>query len=75
MVATLGLFHRAIIQSGSALCDWSIEKDPLDYTKSIAVRMKCPSSDSDAMIKCLRGRSTQQLIGLQKELQVLSNER
>ena len=31
-----GLLHRAIFQSGSALCDWSIEKNPLEYAQRIA---------------------------------------
>jgi hypothetical protein len=31
-----GLFHKFILQSASALCDWSIEKSPLEYAMKVA---------------------------------------
>jgi hypothetical protein len=31
-----GLFHKFILQSASALCDWSIEKSPLEYALKVA---------------------------------------
>ena len=64
-----GLFHRTILQSGSALCDWSVEKNPSSYAQSVAVGLQCPT-DPAAMVSCLMKKDPQQLILLQIELLV-----
>ncbi|XP_042883565.1 venom carboxylesterase-6-like [Penaeus japonicus] len=49
-----GLFKRAIMQSGSALCPWAMGgafKDVAHYTGSLA---GCPTSDSQLLLECLQ---------------------
>src|SRR4029434_1576109 len=36
-----GLFQRAIAQSGSAISSWSINYQPLKYTKNLARKVGC----------------------------------
>lgn len=54
-----GLFHRAILLSGSALSSWAIVEEPVVYSLEIARQLNC-TSDKDAfqnherIIDCLR---------------------
>lgn len=48
-----GLFHRAILMSGSALSDWATSLNPEEATSAIAYALNCPLVD-DELIKCLR---------------------
>ena len=36
-----GLFHAAIMQSGSGLCDWARERSPLQFARQIAEHVGC----------------------------------
>lgn len=51
-----GLFHRAIAQSGSALCHWANTENVVKKTKSLAEYLGCPTYYSKDTIKCLRSR-------------------
>lgn len=42
------LFHKAILQSGSNLCHWSIERRPLDYARKLAEKVGCFRSDGSS---------------------------
>lgn len=48
-----GLFHRAILMSGSALSDWATAFDAQQATNNIANTLNCPFSDTE-FIECLR---------------------
>lgn len=50
------LFHRAIIQSGSALATWSISSDPLGYTRRLVDHFNCSSHWGNPVqtIHCLK---------------------
>lgn len=50
-----GLFHRAIIMSGSALSDWAIAHHPLQATMQVIQSLNCPlREDNEEMLICLR---------------------
>jgi len=54
-----GLFHRAILMSGSAMSDWAASNQSLQLTMQIAQSLNCPLSDyeeDDALLNCLRQR-------------------
>ncbi|XP_059619830.1 neuroligin-4, X-linked [Phlebotomus argentipes] len=48
-----GLFHRAILMSGSALSDWATSKHPTQYTMKVAQSVNCPITDEE-LVACLR---------------------
>lgn len=50
----LGLFHRAIAQSGSALCEWALEREPLQFAREVAQTVGCPTDNSIDLVECLR---------------------
>ncbi|CAK9254046.1 unnamed protein product, partial [Sphagnum jensenii] len=60
-----GLFHRAIAQSGSALCDWAIERSPLTYAREVAQSVGCPTSRNSDLVECLRKIHFSQLLKAQ----------
>ncbi len=49
-VLSRGLFHRAIIQSGSALSSWSVNYQPVKYTRLLAERVGC--NVLDTQVRC-----------------------
>ncbi|KAL4121714.1 hypothetical protein QTP88_014173 [Uroleucon formosanum] len=51
-----GLFHRAILQSGSAFCHWSYTENVDQKTKYIASLLGCPTNNSVDIVECLRSR-------------------
>uniref|UniRef100_T1IP85 Carboxylic ester hydrolase n=1 Tax=Strigamia maritima TaxID=126957 RepID=T1IP85_STRMM len=57
-----GLFHRAIAQSGSPLCKWAHQENPLYWATRLAADMKCPVVPSNEMIECLRRKPAKTLI-------------
>lgn len=65
-----GLFHRAIAQSGSALCDWAIEKDPLSFAQGVAESVGCPNNSNERMVECLRTISASSLLRAQSKFKV-----
>lgn len=65
-----GLFNRAILQSGSGLCDWAIEEDPRGYARDIAQRLGCPTDSTTALIECVRNTPTLEVLKVQRETKV-----
>jgi len=53
-----GLFNRAIIQSGSAYCNWAYTENVIQKTKYVAKMLGCPTDNSMDIVECLRTRST-----------------
>lgn len=49
-----GLFSRAIMQSGSPLGNWALNKDPVRQSKKYAAKFNCSYSSTLAVIACLR---------------------
>uniref|UniRef100_A0A669DRY3 Neuroligin 3a n=2 Tax=Oreochromis TaxID=8139 RepID=A0A669DRY3_ORENI len=57
-----GLFHRAIIQSGSALSSWAVNYQPVKYTRLLAEKVGCNVLDTSDMVDCLRKKSSRELV-------------
>ncbi|KAK3566948.1 hypothetical protein QTP86_006761 [Hemibagrus guttatus] len=57
-----GLFQRAIAQSGSAISSWSINYQPLKYTKILARKVGCSYSETADLVDCLRRKSFRELV-------------
>ncbi|KAF3705922.1 Neuroligin-3 Gliotactin -like protein Precursor [Channa argus] len=57
-----GLFHRAIIQSGSALSSWAVNYQPVKYTRMLAERVGCNVLDTMEMVSCLQKKSAKELV-------------
>ncbi|MEQ2177656.1 Neuroligin-4, X-linked, partial [Goodea atripinnis] len=56
------LFHRAIIQSGSALASWAVNYQPSKYARQLGERVGCGIDDSTQLVTCLQGRSYRELV-------------
>jgi carboxylesterase type B len=48
------LFHRAILQSGSALCPWAFTRNAGHQAKRFAKSLNCPTDNSSVLIACLK---------------------
>lgn len=58
-----GLFHRAILMSGSALSDWAIANHPLQATTQVIQGLNCPlREDHEEMLLCLRKKRYQEIL-------------
>ena len=53
-IAYIGLFHRAIAESGTSICPSAMIDDPLQYTKQLAKLLSCPTNDTTELVECLR---------------------
>ncbi|XP_054721244.1 neuroligin-4, X-linked-like [Uloborus diversus] len=60
-----GLFHRAIMQSGSALSPWAIAHEAITHTHHIAEALDCPAQDNTALVECLRKRELQEIMDVE----------
>ena len=58
-----GLFHRAIAQSGTALCSWVVEDPAIARTKAFRLgkALGCKTSDSKELVEFLMNVPAQQL--------------
>ncbi|XP_077980068.1 fatty acyl-CoA hydrolase precursor, medium chain-like [Glandiceps talaboti] len=59
-----GLFHKAILESGSPLNRWAVKlppHSPKDIAQELAVSMDCPTSPSSALVDCLRTKDAYNL--------------
>jgi len=54
-VKLLGLFAKAITQSGSAIKPWSFMEKPRDQARILGTKLKCPTEDSVKLVTCLKG--------------------
>lgn len=58
-----GLFHRAILMSGSALSDWALNYNPQQITMQVAKQLNCPIEDSK-LGECLRRKTYQEIMNV-----------
>ncbi|CAK1541355.1 unnamed protein product [Leptosia nina] len=64
-----GLFHRAILLSGSALSSWAIVDDPVYYSLKLAKHLNCSipddlGKDHEVIVDCLREASIDELLSV-----------
>jgi len=56
-----GLFHKAIVSSGSVLGNIPIHNNQLNLGKKLGGLLKCPNDTSSNLIKCLKNKSAAEL--------------
>nr|CAD7444738.1 unnamed protein product [Timema bartmani] len=60
-----GLFHRAILMSGTALSDWALNSNPMQSTIVVAEALNCPlAENSDEMVNCLRRKRLSEIMAV-----------
>ncbi|GFS19776.1 neuroligin 4 [Elysia marginata] len=64
MEGKANFFHRAILQSGSALATWAVSYDPSWCTQRLALSVNCSRhvTNTNALVECLRERSYEELV-------------
>ncbi|KAJ9577652.1 hypothetical protein L9F63_005732, partial [Diploptera punctata] len=67
--ASKGLFHRAIAQSGTALCPWAVAPpgSALKNAKKLASLLNCPNQNSSTIIECLRKKDAEKIIATDED--------
>ncbi|XP_046405772.1 venom carboxylesterase-6-like [Ischnura elegans] len=66
-----GLFQRGISVSGTALCPWALVDKPREKAMKLAAITGCPTtSDSSAILKCLRQRPATDIVSAMSHFQV-----
>ena len=65
---TEGLFHRAVIMSGSAMAWWANIPHQEKTAVNLAKSLNCPTHQSSALIGCLRDVSANQMMAAQLSL-------
>ncbi|CAL8118591.1 unnamed protein product [Orchesella dallaii] len=65
-----GLFHKAILESGSAFCERSLVPNPLRISQKLGSSLGCPSGNVQYLVSCLRSFSTEELMTAAKKLTI-----
>lgn len=66
----VGLFNRAILQSGSAFCPWAFTENVTQKTLYVAKILGCSTDNSVDIVKCLLSRPANQIAGSVKHFMV-----
>lgn len=48
--------------SGTALCPWTFQENPLEKARQVAASVGCPTKDTKQMIACLKERPAEQIV-------------
>jgi len=65
------LFHRAIVESGSALSSWAVAASPLRYARRLAAAVNCTSTSTTASeqsadyIRCFKSLLAETLVNIE----------
>ncbi|XP_062403549.1 carboxylesterase 5A-like [Sardina pilchardus] len=62
-----GLFHRAVLQSGTATVAGFSTNTPRVFSKMVANASECDGSSSEVLVQCLRQKSQEELISIMKK--------
>ncbi|XP_065327015.1 neuroligin-2-like [Pelmatolapia mariae] len=54
--------HRAIAHSGTAISSWSVNYQPLKYTKILARKVGCTYAETADLVDCLRRKNFRELV-------------
>lgn len=57
----IGLFHKAIIMSGSSYGNWPVPANQINLVKKQAQLVGCPDDDVDNAMECLKTTSAKEL--------------
>ncbi|KAM9006115.1 neuroligin-2 isoform X3 [Sarcophilus harrisii] len=61
-LGVLGLFQKAIAQSGTAISSWSVNYQPLKYTQLLAAKVGCNQEENAEVVECLRRKPSRELV-------------
>jgi len=65
---TDGLFHRAVLQSGSALCWWANLPNQKKTATSLGELLDCPAAPSSELLSCLKKKKVEDIMEAQNSL-------
>ena len=63
-----GLFHKAVVMSGNALCDQHFQPDHQKAAEELAAKLDCSSTKGEDIVECLRRLTHQEIIKATNEL-------
>ncbi|KAF4526360.1 hypothetical protein B566_EDAN014098 [Ephemera danica] len=70
-----GLFHRAVLHSGSAHSVWALQRDAVLQSRKAASRLGCGQTDNaTAMVTCLRGLEPQKFAEMERTFRKKSGQ-
>lgn len=72
-VISLGLFHKGLSQSGTALLPWALIENPLEKAQAVANSLNCTTHSTKLMIECLKQIDGKTLVNGIKVLFVYMN--
>jgi hypothetical protein len=50
----VGLFQAAIIQSGTAIAPYAIQRSPMTHVQRLAANLGCISGSTEALLECIK---------------------
>lgn len=70
-----GLFHRAISQSGTGHCPWTLTRPGTakKHAKVLGEHLNCPTGSSKDLIACLLAKKAVDIIGVDHLFQVIEH--
>ncbi|KAM6177158.1 pyrethroid hydrolase Ces2e-like [Erethizon dorsatum] len=67
-----GLFHGAIMESGVAVVPGLISSSPEAISTMVANLSACEEVDSEALVRCLRGKSEEEMLAIAKAFKIIA---
>ncbi|XP_077389577.1 neuroligin-1 isoform X6 [Festucalex cinctus] len=61
-LGVLGLFQRAITQSGTALSSWAVSFQPAKYARTLGRKVGCNFEDTVELVACLQRKDYKELV-------------
>lgn len=58
----IGLFKAGISTSGTALCPWTFQEQPLEKTRQLAAAVGCNQQSTKDLVDCLQNRPARQIV-------------
>lgn len=65
-----GLFHAAIMQSGSTLNPWAMSKNPKEMASRFGTHVGCPTEISKNFLNCLLNKTMDEILNAVEPLTV-----
>lgn len=65
---TKGLISKAIIQSGTALSNWTVQRTPIENARNLAKSLGCESDDPEEVLDFLNATSAKELVEAHEKL-------
>lgn len=63
-----GLFHGAVLMSGSAKCSWAVQKKPRAHAHQFGRELGCPYASAAELRACILSKSTEEVVEAQAKM-------